>query len=127
GLDDELSTVSALKIEGHAETFRKYCPDNVYVSMIVAYCTKWTDKLPAHSELEKDESAVQQVVINVSDDNFGDIFPKSMLRSLIGLGTWDGALLRTTMMMTNVLRSREVDLPLESVKPRATAADSSAV
>ncbi|KAF9109972.1 hypothetical protein BGX30_008176, partial [Mortierella sp. GBA39] len=44
--------------------------------MIVAYPTKWTDKLPALSELPKDPSGVQQVVINISDDNFGDIFPQ---------------------------------------------------
>ncbi|KAF9311329.1 hypothetical protein BG006_004580, partial [Podila minutissima] len=44
--------------------------------MIVAYPTKWTDKLPAPSELPKDPSGVQQVVINVGDDNFGDIFPR---------------------------------------------------
>jgi len=57
-------------------TFRKYCPENVYISMIVAYPIKWTDNLPTSSELPKDPSGVQQVVINVSDDNFGDIFPK---------------------------------------------------
>ncbi|KAG0355130.1 hypothetical protein BGZ54_001285 [Gamsiella multidivaricata] len=74
--NDALSTVSAAKIEGHAKNFRKYCPDNVYISMIVAYPTKWTDKLPAPSELPKDPSGVQQVVINISDDNFGDIFPQ---------------------------------------------------
>ncbi|KAI8597290.1 hypothetical protein EDD21DRAFT_385818 [Dissophora ornata] len=74
--NEALSTVSAPKIEGHAKTFRKYCPDNVYISMIVAYPTKWTDKLPAPSELPKDPSGVQQVVINVSDDNFGNIFPQ---------------------------------------------------
>lgn len=74
--NDALSTVSAPKIEGHAKNFRKYCPNNVYISMIVAYPTKWTDKLPAPSELPKDPSGVQQVVINISDDNFGDIFPQ---------------------------------------------------
>ncbi|KAK3838749.1 MAG: hypothetical protein JOS17DRAFT_813362 [Linnemannia elongata] len=74
--NDALSAVSAPKIEGHAKTFRKYCPDNVYISMIVAYPTKWTDKLPVPSELPKDPSGVQQVVINVSDNNFGDIFPE---------------------------------------------------
>ncbi|KAF9340932.1 hypothetical protein BGZ91_011754 [Linnemannia elongata] len=42
--------------------------------MIIAYPTKWTDKLPAPSELPKDPSGVQQVVINVSDANFSDIF-----------------------------------------------------
>ncbi|KAF9583332.1 hypothetical protein BGW38_009733 [Lunasporangiospora selenospora] len=59
-----------------AKTFHKYCPDYVYISMIVAYPTKWTDKLPAALELPEDPSGVQQVVINISDDNFGDIFPK---------------------------------------------------
>ncbi|KAI8345729.1 hypothetical protein B0O80DRAFT_431395 [Mortierella sp. GBAus27b] len=67
---------SAPKIEDHAKTFRKYCPENVYISMIVAHPTKWTDNLPASSELPKDPSGVQQVVISVSDDNFGAIFPK---------------------------------------------------
>jgi hypothetical protein len=71
-----LSTVSAPKIEDHARTFRNYCPEKVYISMIVAYPTKWTDNLPSSSELPMDPSGVQQVVINVSDDNFGAIFPK---------------------------------------------------
>ncbi|KAF9080710.1 hypothetical protein BGX27_005313 [Mortierella sp. AM989] len=74
--NEALSTVSAAKIESHAKDFRKYCPNNVYISMIVAYPTKWTDKLPPLSKLEQDESGVKQVVINVGDDNFGDIFPK---------------------------------------------------
>ncbi|KAF9536754.1 hypothetical protein EC957_009801 [Mortierella hygrophila] len=74
--NDALSTVSAPKIEGHAKAFRKYCPDNVYVSMIVAYPTKWSDKLPESSELPEDPSGVQQVVINIGDNNFGSIFPK---------------------------------------------------
>ncbi|KAK3811377.1 MAG: hypothetical protein JOS17DRAFT_779960 [Linnemannia elongata] len=43
---DALSTVSVPKIESHAMDFRKYCPENVYFSMIVAYPTKWTPKLP---------------------------------------------------------------------------------
>ncbi|KAF9974931.1 hypothetical protein BGZ75_000671 [Mortierella antarctica] len=73
---DALSTVSAPKIEDHAKDFRKYCPDNVYVSMIVAYPTKWAEALLAPSEVPKDSSGVQQVVINVSDNNFGDIFPQ---------------------------------------------------
>jgi hypothetical protein len=72
--NDILSTVSAPKIEDHATTFPKYCPENVYISMIVVYPTKWTDNLPGSSELPKDLSGVQQVVINVSDDNSGDIF-----------------------------------------------------
>ncbi|KAK5829079.1 hypothetical protein F5H01DRAFT_393140 [Linnemannia elongata] len=44
--------------------------------MIVAYPTKWSSQLPALSDLPKDTSGVQQVVINVSDNNFGKIFPK---------------------------------------------------
>ncbi|KAG0048432.1 hypothetical protein BGZ89_004598 [Linnemannia elongata] len=75
-LSGALSTVSAPKIESHAEDFRDYCPDNVYISMIVAYPTKWSSKLSALSDLPKDTSGVQQVVINVSDNNFGKIFPK---------------------------------------------------
>ncbi|KAF9282087.1 hypothetical protein BGZ68_006213 [Mortierella alpina] len=73
---DALSTVSAPKIEDHGKVFRKYCPDNVYISMIVAYPTKWTEALLAPSEVPKDSSGVQQVVINVKDNNFGDIFPQ---------------------------------------------------
>ncbi|KAF9916671.1 hypothetical protein FBU30_001209 [Linnemannia zychae] len=74
--NEALSTVSAPKIEAHAKNFRKFCPENIYISMIVAYPTKWTEKLPALSELPKDSSGVQQVVINIGDDNFGDIFPQ---------------------------------------------------
>ncbi|KAG0339835.1 hypothetical protein BG000_001232 [Podila horticola] len=74
--NDALSTVSAPKIESHAKGFRDYCPDKVYISMIVAYPTKWSSKMPALSDLPKDTSGVQQVVINVDDDNFGDIFPR---------------------------------------------------
>ncbi|KAI8345068.1 hypothetical protein B0O80DRAFT_504678 [Mortierella sp. GBAus27b] len=59
--NDALSTVSAPKIEDHAKTFRKYCPNNVYITS----STFRTLKGP---------SGVQQVVINVSDDNIGDIF-----------------------------------------------------
>jgi hypothetical protein len=73
---DAISAVSAPKIEGHAKNFRKYCPDNVYISMIVAYPTKWSDKLLVPSELPEEPSGVQQVVINIGDENFGDIFPK---------------------------------------------------
>ncbi|KAF9278696.1 hypothetical protein BGZ68_008413 [Mortierella alpina] len=55
---DTLSTVSALKIDDHAKDFRKYCPVNVYSSMIVAYPIKWAEALWG------DSSGVQQVVIN---------------------------------------------------------------
>lgn len=74
--NEALSTVSAPKIKSHVQTFREYCPDNVYISMVVAYPTKWADKLLASSELPQGPSGVQQVVINTSDDNFGAIFPK---------------------------------------------------
>ncbi|KAG0248328.1 hypothetical protein BG011_000186 [Mortierella polycephala] len=53
---DALSTVSAPKIESHAKDFRKYCLDNIYVSMIVAYPTKWTSKLPALPDATLDAS-----------------------------------------------------------------------
>ncbi|KAG0375924.1 hypothetical protein BGX24_008495 [Mortierella sp. AD032] len=78
-----LSTVPVLKIEDHAKNFRRYCPDNIYISMIVAYPTKWADKLLAPLELLKDPSGVQQVVINVSDNNFGAIFPQEHVELLI--------------------------------------------
>lgn len=72
--NDALSTVLAPKIESHAKDFLDCCPDKVYISMIVAYPTNWSSKLSARSDLPKDTSGVQQVVINVGDDNFGDIF-----------------------------------------------------
>ncbi|KAG9321643.1 hypothetical protein KVV02_005441 [Mortierella alpina] len=42
--------------------------------------TKWTDKLSAPSELPKVPSGVQQVVINVNDNNFSDIFPQEQVK-----------------------------------------------
>ncbi|KAK3829660.1 MAG: hypothetical protein J3R72DRAFT_528327 [Linnemannia gamsii] len=60
--NDALSTVSAPKIEGHAKIFRKYCPNNVYISMVVAYRTKRSGKLPAPSELPQNPRGVQQHV-----------------------------------------------------------------
>ncbi|KAI8361002.1 hypothetical protein B0O80DRAFT_422126 [Mortierella sp. GBAus27b] len=77
--DDALSTVSADKIQRHAKNFRKYCPNKVYISMIIAYPIKWCEALLAPSDVPKDTSDVQQVVIKVSDDNFGDIFPKKQV------------------------------------------------
>ncbi|KAI8594419.1 hypothetical protein EDD21DRAFT_421759 [Dissophora ornata] len=74
--NEALSTVSAPKIEAHAQNFRKFCLSNVYISMVVAYPTKWTKKLVDLSNLPEDSSGVQQVIINIGDDNFGDIFPK---------------------------------------------------
>ncbi|KAF9113340.1 hypothetical protein BGX30_006972, partial [Mortierella sp. GBA39] len=75
------STVWAPKIESLAKNFRDYCPDEVYISVIVAYPTGRTCKLPALSELPVDTSGVRQVIINVGDDNFGDIFPRSILKN----------------------------------------------
>ncbi|KAF8923384.1 hypothetical protein BGZ58_003018 [Dissophora ornata] len=78
--DGAFSTVSAPKIEEHAKFFRKYCPEKVYISMVVAYPTKWAKILLQPEEqskkILKDSSSVQQVVINVGDHNFGNIFPK---------------------------------------------------
>ena len=87
---DALSTVSAPKIESHAKDFRQYRPDNVYISMVVAYPTKWTEwtsNLPSLSDLPKDTSGVQQVVINVGDNNFADIFPKDHVEFIDRLKT----------------------------------------
>ncbi|KAF9216905.1 hypothetical protein BGZ59_007538, partial [Podila verticillata] len=58
--NDARSTVTAPKIESHAKYFRDYCQDKVYISMVVAYPTKWNSKLPALSDLPKDTSGVQQ-------------------------------------------------------------------
>ncbi|KAF9084991.1 hypothetical protein BGX29_002225, partial [Mortierella sp. GBA35] len=74
---DALSTVSAPKTESHTKDFRKYCPENVYISMIIAYPTKWTSKLLELPDAIIDSSGVQQVVISVGDYNFADIFPKN--------------------------------------------------
>ncbi|KAF9330577.1 hypothetical protein BG006_006461 [Podila minutissima] len=74
--EDALSTVSVAMIEMHTKDFHKYCPDNVYVSMTVAYPTKWTFKLPALPDATLDTGGMQQVAINVSNNNFGEIIPK---------------------------------------------------
>lgn len=73
---DALGTVSALKIESHAKDFRKYNPYDIYISMILAYPTKWTSKLSALRNATLDASGVQQVVIIVGENNVGRIFPK---------------------------------------------------
>ncbi|KAI1302691.1 hypothetical protein EDD11_005567 [Mortierella claussenii] len=78
--ENALSTVSAPKIESHVKDFRKYCPENVYVSMIIAYPTKWTLKLPTLPLSTLDVSGVQQVVVNISDNNFGEIFPEEHVK-----------------------------------------------
>ncbi|KAF9177540.1 hypothetical protein BGZ51_008655 [Haplosporangium sp. Z 767] len=87
---DALSTVSAPKIEDHAKDFRQYCPDNVYISMVVAYPTRWTEwvsNLPSLSDLPRDAGGVQQVVINVGDYNFADIFPREHVEFIDRLKT----------------------------------------
>ncbi|KAF9921493.1 hypothetical protein BGZ67_000423, partial [Mortierella alpina] len=72
-----LSTVSAPCIQDHADDFPTYCPDNIYISMVVAYPMVCGPRLPPVVEVpEKDANGVQQVVIRVSDVNFGQIFPK---------------------------------------------------
>ncbi|KAG9068230.1 hypothetical protein KI688_011825 [Linnemannia hyalina] len=76
---DALSTVSAPKIEGHAKNIRKYCQENVYISMIATYPTKRTLNLPALPDATIDSSGMQHVVIHVGDANFGDIFPKELV------------------------------------------------
>ncbi|KAF8930456.1 hypothetical protein BGZ47_000542 [Haplosporangium gracile] len=103
---------SAAKVEGPRKKIRKYCPNNFYISMIVAYPTKWTDKLPAPSELPMDSSGVQQVVINISDDNFDDIFsPRSMWSLLIDSRMFESALLTTmTATMRTAPKGRELSL-----------------
>ncbi|KAF9381047.1 hypothetical protein CPB97_007977 [Podila verticillata] len=71
-----ISEILRLSSASRAKNFRKYCPENVYISMIVAYPTKWTTMLPPLPNVTLDASGVQQVVINVGDSNFGEIFPK---------------------------------------------------
>ncbi|KAF9143534.1 hypothetical protein BG015_000404 [Linnemannia schmuckeri] len=72
-----LTTVSASCIQDHAKDFQNFCPDNIYISMVVAYPVVCGVRLPPAVEVpEKDACGVQQVVIRVSDTNFGQIFPK---------------------------------------------------
>ncbi|KAG0277041.1 hypothetical protein BGZ95_006636 [Linnemannia exigua] len=72
-----LATVSASCIQDHAKDFQNFCPDNIYISMVVAYPMICAPKLPPTIDVpERDARGVQQVVIRVSDTNFGQIFPK---------------------------------------------------
>ncbi|KAG9319369.1 hypothetical protein KVV02_000942 [Mortierella alpina] len=72
-----LSTVSASCIQDHAKDFQNFCPDNIYISIVVAYPMVCGARLPPTVEVpEKDVRGVQQVVIRVSDVNFGQIFLK---------------------------------------------------
>ncbi|KAF8926728.1 hypothetical protein BGZ47_002569 [Haplosporangium gracile] len=72
-----LTTVSASCIQDHAKDLQNFCPDNIYISMVVAYPMVCGARLPPAVEVpEKDTRGVQQVVIRVSDTNFSEIFPK---------------------------------------------------
>ncbi|KAK3812540.1 MAG: hypothetical protein J3R72DRAFT_498661 [Linnemannia gamsii] len=76
-----LATVSASCIQDHARDFQKFCPDNIYISMVVAYPMICAPKLPPAIEVpKKDARGVQQVVIRVSDANFGYIFPEEHVK-----------------------------------------------
>ncbi|KAG0208804.1 hypothetical protein BGX28_000347 [Mortierella sp. GBA30] len=71
-----LTTDSASCIQDHAKNFQNFCPDNIYISM-VAYPMVCGARLPPAVDVpEKDSRGVQQVVIRVSETNFGQIFPK---------------------------------------------------
>ncbi|KAG9062285.1 hypothetical protein KI688_006617 [Linnemannia hyalina] len=76
-----LATVSASCIQDHAKNFRNFCPDNIFISMVVAYPMICAPKLPPAIDVpEKDAHGMQQVVIRVSDTNFGQIFPKEHVK-----------------------------------------------
>ncbi|KAF9307709.1 hypothetical protein BG003_000340 [Podila horticola] len=117
---DALGTVSAPKIESHEKDFRSYCPDNIYISMVVAYPTKWTSKLPILPNATLDASDVQQVVINIGDNNFSKIFPEEHVEFIDRLKN----VRKRSAEDDNGDGDDQVDLLLESDKPRATAADS---
>ncbi|KAG0220136.1 hypothetical protein BGW42_007799, partial [Actinomortierella wolfii] len=74
-----LDTVSAPSIQDHAKNFRNFCPDNIYISMVVAYPIT-SSNLPPVQVPKVDASGVQQVVIRVGDTNFGQIFPKDHVK-----------------------------------------------
>ncbi|KAF8943395.1 hypothetical protein BGZ47_005469 [Haplosporangium gracile] len=71
-----LNTVSASCIRDHAKDFGNFCPDNIYISMVVAYPMRCSRFLPPVEVPKVDEDGLQQVVIRVGDKNFGRIFPK---------------------------------------------------
>ncbi|KAI9236969.1 MAG: hypothetical protein BYD32DRAFT_462010 [Podila humilis] len=109
--DPRFDTVSAPKIESHVKDFRDYYQDKVYINMIVAYPTKWSSKLSALSDLPKDTSGVQQVVINVGDDNFSKIFPKDHVEFINRLRTWESAQPAImTVMARIVLKAEEKEV-----------------
>ncbi|KAK3815426.1 MAG: hypothetical protein J3Q66DRAFT_402385 [Benniella sp.] len=60
-----LATVSASCIQGHAKDSRNFCPDNIYISMVVAYPMRCSSTLPPVKVPKIDANGVQQVVIRV--------------------------------------------------------------
>ncbi|KAF9096993.1 hypothetical protein BGX23_010036 [Mortierella sp. AD031] len=75
-----LDTVSASCIRGHVKDFRDFCPDNIYISMVVAYPMTCSPFLPPVKVPKTDANGLQQVVIRVGDTNFGQIFPKDHVK-----------------------------------------------
>ncbi|KAF8931608.1 hypothetical protein BGZ47_011753 [Haplosporangium gracile] len=72
-----LATVSASCIQDHAKDFQKFCPANIYISMVVAYPMICAPRLPPVVEVpDMDANGIQQVVIRISDINFAHIFPE---------------------------------------------------
>ncbi|KAG0099057.1 hypothetical protein BGZ93_009340 [Podila epicladia] len=72
-----LATFSASCVQDHCKDFQNFCPDNIYISMVVAYPVVCGSRLPPAVEVpKKDACGVQQVVIHVSDPNLSQIFPK---------------------------------------------------
>ncbi|KAG0262915.1 hypothetical protein DFQ27_002036 [Actinomortierella ambigua] len=59
------------------EDLRRYCPDNVYISIMVTHPMEWTRLMPSRPLFQmKGAEDVQRVAIQVDDDNFDEIFPK---------------------------------------------------
>ncbi|KAF9323584.1 hypothetical protein BGZ91_003496, partial [Linnemannia elongata] len=106
GWDEALATVSASCIRDHAKDFPKFCPDNIYISLVVAYPMKCSSSLPPVKAPMVDASGVQQVMIRVSDTNFGQIFPKEHVKFLTGSRTPENEQpTMLTVMMKAVLKS----------------------
>ncbi|KAF9536525.1 hypothetical protein EC957_010545 [Mortierella hygrophila] len=78
--ENALATVSASCIQDHVKDFHNFCPDNIYISMVVAYPMVCGTRLPAVKVPEKDERGLQQVMIRVCDTNFGQIFPEEHVK-----------------------------------------------
>ncbi|KAI8348323.1 hypothetical protein B0O80DRAFT_490033 [Mortierella sp. GBAus27b] len=75
-----LATVSASCIQDHIKDFRNFCPDNIYISMVVAYPMRCSSTLPPVKVPKIEANGVQQIVIRVGDTNFGQIFPKEHVK-----------------------------------------------